>query len=150
MELLERRLDAGLERIFKLLGLKYKQNDITIAYAGLVSEKQEARTNAIEFLDNLLSGELKRKLLPIIESSVVDVTSEEIIHQFKQKILTELECFQLLLEANDQKLKLAVFFLIGKQQDKKFIPLLEKYLEDDNFKIQSFAKEALKELHKII
>jgi len=150
LELLERRLDAGLERIFKLLGLKYKQNDITIAYAGLVSEKQEARTNAIEFLDNLLSGELKRKLLPIIESSVVDVTSEEIIHQFKQKILTELECFQLLLEANDQKLKLAVFFLIGKQQDKKFIPLLEKYLEDDNFKIQSFAKEALKELHKII
>ncbi|ADV49980.1 HEAT domain containing protein [Cellulophaga algicola DSM 14237] len=149
LELLERRLDAGLERIFKLLGLKYKQNDITIAYAGLVSEKQEARTNAIEFLDNLLSGELKRKLLPIIESSAVDVTSEEVIHQFKQKIGTELECFQLLLEANDQKLKLAVFFLMGKQQDKKYLPLLKKYLEEDNFKIRSFAQEAIDELENV-
>jgi len=143
LELLERRLDAGLERIFKLLGLKYKQNDITIAYAGLVSEKQEARTNAIEFLDNLLSGELKRKLLPIIETSAIDVTSEEVIHQLKQKLLTEAECFQLLLEANDEKLKLAVFYLIGKQHDKKYLPLLKKYLTDDHFKIRSFAQEAI-------
>lgn len=146
LELLERRLDAGLERIFKLLGLKYKQTDISIAYAGLVSEKQEARTNAIEFLDNLLSGELKRKLLPIIENSTIDVTSEEVIHQFKQKVLTELECFQLLLEANDQKLKLAVFYLISKQHDKKYISLLEKYINDDNIKIRSFASEAINEL----
>ncbi len=148
LELLERRLDAGLERIFKLLGLKYKQQDINIAYAGLVSEKQEARTNAIEFLDNLLSGELKRKLLPIIETSAIDVTSEEVIHQFKQKLLTETECFQLLLEANDQKLKLAVFYLIGKQHDKKYLPLLKKYLDDDHFKIRSFAQEATNALEK--
>ncbi|QWX82693.1 HEAT repeat domain-containing protein [Cellulophaga sp. HaHaR_3_176] len=146
LELLERRLDSGLERIFKLLGLKYKQTDMNIAYAGLVSEKQEARTNAIEFLDNLLSGELKRKLLPIIESSTIDVTSEEVIHQFKQKLLTELECFQLLLEANDQKLKLAVFYLISKQHDKKYMTLLEKYVNDDNTKVRTFANEAINEL----
>lgn len=149
LEVLERRLDAGLERIFKLLGLKYKQNDITIAYAGLTSEQQEARTNAIEFLDNLLTGELKRKLLPILESSGIDVTSEDMIHQFKQKVLSEMECFQLLLDANDQKLKLAVFFLIGKQHDKKYIPLLEKYTNSENLKIRTFAENALLELKSI-
>lgn len=146
LELLERRLDAGLERIFKLLGLKYKQNDIEIAYAGLVSDRQEARANAVEFLDNLLSGELKRKLLPIIESSGIDVTSEEVIRQFKQKIPTEIECFQLLLAANDQKLKLAVFFLMGKQKDKKYIPLIENYTHSDDYKVQTFAANALAEL----
>lgn len=149
LELLERRLDAGLERIFKLLGLKYKQNDINIAYAGLTSERQEARTNAIEFLDNLLSGELKRKLLPIIESSGVDVTSEDMISQFKQKVLSEMECFQLLLDANDQKLKLAVFFLIGKQKDAKYIPLLENYINSENYKIKTFAVNAKAELDVI-
>lgn len=149
LELLERRLDAGLERIFKLLGLKYKQNDINIAYAGLTSEQQEARSNAIEFLDNLLSGELKRKLLPILESSGIDVTSEDMIHQFKQKVLSEMECFQLLLDANDLKLKLAVFFLIGKQKDKKYIPLLEKYSKSANLKIRTFAENALSELNTL-
>tara|TARA_R110002051_G_scaffold69304_1_gene124612 strand:+ start:40700 stop:43513 length:2814 start_codon:yes stop_codon:yes gene_type:complete len=146
LELLERRLDAGLERIFKLLGLKYKQNDIEIAYAGLVSDKQEARANAIEFLDNLLSGELKKKLLPIIESSAIDVTSEEVIHQFKQKIPTEIECFQMLLDANDQKLKLAVFYLIGKQKDKKYISLIQKYSTSEDYKLKTFATNALEEL----
>tara|TARA_R110000796_G_scaffold35017_3_gene90074 strand:+ start:34848 stop:37661 length:2814 start_codon:yes stop_codon:yes gene_type:complete len=146
LELLERRLDAGLERIFKLLGLKYKQNDIEIAYAGLVSDKQEARANAIEFLDNLLSGELKKKLLPIIESSAIDVTSEEVIHQFKQKIPTEIECFKMLLDANDQKLKLAVFYLIGKQKDKKYIPLIQKYSTSEDYKVKTFATNALDEL----
>ena len=144
--MLERRLDAGLERIFKLLGLKYKQNDIEIAYAGLVSDKQEARANAIEFLDNLLSGELKKKLLPIIESSAIDVTSEEVIHQFKQKIPTEIECFKMLLDANDQKLKLAVFYLIGKQKDKKYIPLIQKYSTSEDYKVKTFATNALDEL----
>ncbi|MGB6152193.1 MAG: Npt1/Npt2 family nucleotide transporter [Pricia sp.] len=142
LELLERRLDAGLERIFKLLGLRYPQQDIEIAYEGLISDKKETRTNAIEFLDNLLTGDLKRTLLPIIEESVLDTASDEVLQKIKHRVPTELACFELLLNGNDIKLKLAVLYLIKQQQDEKYVPLVMKYIKSDDPKLRTFATEA--------
>ncbi|KKM13882.1 hypothetical protein LCGC14_1711740, partial [marine sediment metagenome] len=142
LEILERRLNAGLERIFKLLGLRFPQKDIEIAYEGLVSEKQEARTNAIEFLDNLLTGELKRALLPIIEESALDIASDEVLQKIKHKVPSEMECFELLLGGNDLMLKLAVLYLIKHQKDEKYVPLIMKYIKSDNLKLRTFAQEA--------
>ncbi|SNR30483.1 ATP:ADP antiporter, AAA family [Maribacter sedimenticola] len=146
LELLERRLDTGLERIFKLLGLRYQQKDVAIAYEGLLSQKQEAQQNAIEFLDNLLTGELKRKLLPIIEESAMDISSEEELQKIKHKIPTELECFKLLLQGNDLKIKLAVLYLIAQQKEPKFLPMVEGHLNDPDPKIRSFALNAFTSL----
>ena len=148
LELLERRLDAGLERIFKLLGLKYAQNDVEIAYQGLLSDKAEARTNAIEFLDNLLTGNLKRTLLPIIEDSSLDISSEEVQQKIKHKIPTEQECFQLLLQGNDLKVKLAVLYLIKQQSDNRYLPLLLPLLKDEDKRIVEFAEKAYNALSK--
>ena len=142
LELLERRLDSGLERIFKLLGLRYRQKDVAIAYEGLLSQKQEAQQNAIEFLDNLLTGELKRKLLPIIEESALDISSEEELQKIKHKIPTELECFKLLLQGNDLKIKLAVLYLIAQQKEPRYLSMVENLLNDTDPKIRSFALEA--------
>ena len=142
LELLERRLDSGLERIFKLLELRYQQKDVAIAYEGLLSHKQEAQQNAIEFLDNLLTGELKRKLLPIIEDSALDISSEEELQKIKHKIPTEQECFKLLLQGNDLKIKLAVLYLIQQQGELKYLPILEQYLNHTDPKVRSFAHHA--------
>lgn len=142
LELLERRLETGLERIFKLLGLRYQQKDVAIAYEGLLSQKQEAQHNAIEFLDNLLTGELKRKLLPIIEDSALDISSEEELQKIKHKIPSELECFKLLLQGNDLKVKLAVLFLIAQQKEPRYLTIIEKYINDQDPKVKSFALEA--------
>ena len=146
LELLERRLDAGLERIFKLLGLKYKQRDVQIAYKSLLSDKEEARANAIEFLDNLLTGNLKRTLLPIIEATVLDVSSEEALQLIIHKIPTEQECFKMLLHGNDLKVKLAVLYLIRQQQEPAYIPILEEQSKSADLKIRTFAQEALQSM----
>ncbi|MGB7393410.1 MAG: Npt1/Npt2 family nucleotide transporter [Pricia sp.] len=142
LELLERRLDAGLERIFKLLGLRFAQKDIEIAYQGLLSDKQEARTHSIEFLDNLLTGDLKQALLPIIEESALDFSSEESLQKIRQKVPTEMECFELLLNGNDLKLKLAVLYLIKHQKDDSYVPLVMKFVKHDDLKLRTFANEA--------
>jgi AAA family ATP:ADP antiporter len=146
LELLERRLDAGLERIFKLLGLRYPQKDVDIAYEGLQSEKQEARINALEFLDNLLTGDLKRTLLPIIEESSLDISSEEVLQKIKHKVPSELECFQLLLEGKDLKVKLAVLYLIKQQKNIKYLPIVDKLTESQDIKVRTFAEEAKRAL----
>jgi AAA family ATP:ADP antiporter len=147
LELLERRLDAGLERIFRLLGLKYSQKDVEMVYEGLLNDQQEARTNAIEFLDNLLTGHLKRALLPIIEESALDISSEEILQKIKHKIPTEIECFQILLNGNDLKLKLAVLYLIQQQKEQKYVPIVEQYITSEDLKLRTFAKQALEALN---
>ncbi len=148
LELLERRLDAGLERIFRLLGLKYPQKDMEIAYEGLLSHKQEARLNAIEFLDNLLTGELKRALLPIIEETALDISSEEVLQKIKHKVPTESACFQLLLQGNDLKLKLAVLYLIKHQKDRAYLPMIEPFVQSGDPKLRTFAGEAVRAIRE--
>lgn len=146
LELLERRLEAGLERIFGLLGLKYPQRDVAVAYEGLLSQKHEAQANAIDFLDNMLTGSLKRRLLPIIEEGAIDTSSEEVLQKIKHKIPSERECFQLLLEGNDFKVKLAVLYLIMQQGDPNYRELVEQYLGSEDIKIRTFAEKAMNAL----
>ncbi len=87
MELLEGRLDAGLERIFKLLELKYSPIEEQTAYKGVLSEKQEQQTNAVEFLDSILNPSLRSVLIPIIETSMLDSSSEEITERIQRNRL---------------------------------------------------------------
>lgn len=148
LELLERRLDAGLERIFRLLGLKYPQKDMEIAYEGLLSDKQEAQINAIEFLDNLLTGDLKRALLPIIEETAMDISSEDVLQKIKHKVPTENACFQLLLQGNDQKLKLAVLYLISQQKDKAYLTMIEPFVQSEDSKLRTFARDAVRAIRE--
>ncbi|MEA1784743.1 hypothetical protein U1E44_01445 [Arenibacter sp. GZD96] len=146
LELLDRRLEAGLERIFMLLGLRYRQKDIEIAYAGIKSQKQEIQANALEFLDNLLDNKLKKRVLPIIEDTVLDVNSEASLQHLQHKTPSESECFQLLLDANDLKIKLAVLYLIRKQGDPKYISLIQHFLLSDDVKLRTFTSEAIREI----
>ncbi len=148
LELLERRLDAGLERIFKLLGLKYPQEDVLLAY-DLLLENEEERSRAIDFLDNLLTGNLKQQVFPIIDQMPTDFTTEEAVQRIKPKIPSEQECFVLLLQIPDVKLQLAVLYLIGKQGDVKYLSILQKLAADENYKIKTFAQDALKSIQKI-
>lgn len=74
---LSEQLDRNLERIFRLLGLTYPPGDIHSAYLGIVSQRKALRASAIEFLDNLLSHDQKRYLLPILD----DVPAETIVRK---------------------------------------------------------------------
>ncbi|MFQ5638430.1 MAG: Npt1/Npt2 family nucleotide transporter [bacterium] len=64
---LQERLDDHIDRVFRLLGLRYPPRDIYNAYAATLSRDRTVRANAVEFLDNILSSNLKRVLLPIVE-----------------------------------------------------------------------------------
>lgn len=67
---LEQRLETGLERLFRLLGLIYAPDDLYQAYHGLLSRDSRIKANAVELLDNLLEPGDKRWLLPIIDDEV--------------------------------------------------------------------------------
>ncbi len=138
--LLEQRLDRSLERIFRLLGLKYPSEDIMAAYADFRSPKEELRVNALEFLDNLLEPNLKKVLVPIMESALINGVPESGAQTgLFRKIPTEYDCFKLLLRGRDVRLKLAVLYLIRQLGDRKFLPLLLERMENDQEKVRTYA-----------
>lgn len=142
IDLLERRLDGGLERIFRLLGLKFPIDEINSAYKSFQSTKSDIRISSIEFLDNLLDTRLKRILIPILETTILENLSEEALRNMNIHIPEEKECYTMLLQGNDIKIKLAVLYLITQLKDPEYIPLINTYRNNPNQKVKDFAEKA--------
>jgi AAA family ATP:ADP antiporter len=66
---LEDRLRKTLERLFRLLGLKYPPREMHAAYLALNRKTTDEYAAAIEFLDNVLERDLKRLLLPLLDEN---------------------------------------------------------------------------------
>ncbi|WP_066221827.1 NTP/NDP exchange transporter [Formosa haliotis] len=149
MHILEQRLDRQLHRIFKFLGLKFPPNDIDPILDIIINGEEEQRVNAIEFLDNILDYHLKRELIPIAESALYNnEISEEIIKKLNLKVYSEAECYKILLQRHDIKIKHAVLYLIEKTNRKTFIPLVQMVLNDHSESIRNQAQQTLEVLKK--
>lgn len=142
VSVLEKKLDRNLERIFRLLGLKYSGQDILLIYKGLTSKKPDMRINGLEFLDNLLQPGLKKVLIPLVETSMLETISEEAIKNLNLGIPDEYTCFGMLLQGRDQKIKLSVLYLIAQLKNPKYLPLVQEFVDSDDKKIKNYAKIA--------
>ncbi|WP_434037475.1 NTP/NDP exchange transporter [Formosa sp. 4Alg 33] len=150
MHILEQRLDRQLRRIFKFLGIKYPPNEIDPILDIIINGEEEQRINAIEFLDNILDYHLKRELIPIAESAFINnEISYEIIKKLNLKVYSEAECYKILLQRHDIKIKHAVLYLIEKTNKKTFIPLVEMVLNDTSKSIRNQAQQTLDILKKL-
>jgi ATP/ADP translocase len=65
---LEERLQGTLERLFRLLGLRYPPKEIYSAYLAVARSRHDEATAALEFLDNILDRDLRRILLPLLDA----------------------------------------------------------------------------------
>lgn len=57
----------SLERVFRLLGLRFDQRDVYSAYRGITSHDPLLRSSAVEFVDNLIDWKTSRLLLPLLD-----------------------------------------------------------------------------------
>lgn len=144
--LLDKRLARNLERIFLLLGLKYPPDDILQIYDGLNSKDANLHANAIEFLDTLLEPSMKKVLVPLIETTMLETVSEEAIRMLKLKEMGEEECFQMLLHGKDVRLKLATLYLIFQLGNAKYLPLLRPLLNHHNETVRHNAAKTIARL----
>jgi len=102
------------ERVLRLLSLIYPPEDIGSATAALHSGSRAKQAQAIEFLDNLLTGDVKRYVFPLFD----DAPGTEL---FQKKFLALLglrsfdreTAFQDLLKQDDVWLKAATLWEIG-------------------------------------
>jgi AAA family ATP:ADP antiporter len=64
---IEERLKCTLDRLFRLLGLKYPPQQIYSAYLAVRRGQGEDSAAALEFLDNVLERDVKRVIVPMLD-----------------------------------------------------------------------------------
>lgn len=58
----------ALERLFRLLGLRYPPKEIYSSYLALSSTQREEVAAAVEFLDTVLERDIKKILMPLLDA----------------------------------------------------------------------------------
>ena len=69
---LDERRERALSRVFQLLGLLYPPADIAAVRTALSSPDARHRSGAIELLDNMLGGEVRRRVMLLVEDMPAD------------------------------------------------------------------------------
>ena len=65
---LEERMAQSLELLFRLLGLRYPQQEIYSAYRAVSGRRADVQSAAVEFLDSVLERDLKRLVVPLLDA----------------------------------------------------------------------------------
>ena len=69
---LEQKIQRTKDRIYRLLTLIYPWRDITAAQWTLAHGDSRSRANASEYLDNVLQGTLRKRIMPVLEEMPID------------------------------------------------------------------------------
>ncbi len=69
---LESSFARAMKHIFELLGLVFAQEDIIRAYQNIQAGTRRSIDYSVELLDNILPGQIKELLLPLIEDSSLE------------------------------------------------------------------------------
>jgi AAA family ATP:ADP antiporter len=69
---LDEKMKRALDRVYRLLGLLYPWKDIAAARLAIEQKDSRGRAAALEYLDNILKGELRRKMLLVLEGATPD------------------------------------------------------------------------------
>jgi AAA family ATP:ADP antiporter len=110
---LQERMDQKIERVFRLLGLRYPPNDMYSAYNGLRSQQSHVRASAIEFLDNLLLPDLKQLLFPILEESAIDTLLARGNQRFGLEWKSRVAYLDQLIQGRDEWLQTISLYVAG-------------------------------------
>ena len=138
------------ERIFRLLGLVYPQQDLHSAYLGLKSRDALVHDNALEFLDNILNKNLRDMLVPLIDSEVDIPERVRIANRMTgTKIESREEAITALMGSEDPWLKSCAAYAIGLLQLKPLQPALEECLQHPDPLLRETAHQAKLRLIKV-
>ena len=85
------KLARTLDRIYRLLGLLYSYDDVRAARHAIETGEARRRAAAVEYLDNLLGGPIRKRVMPIIEDAPLEqrVRQANVILKTRQRDLED-------------------------------------------------------------
>ncbi len=125
---LRQKTRRAQNRIFQLLGLLYPTDDIRAAEWTLAQGDSRTRASASEYLDNLLGGQVRKHVLPIVE----DLPAEERVRRGNVLIGSRRrnveETLLQLINDDDQLLAACAIDVVRQQQHWSLVPDVEHAL----------------------
>ena len=143
IQMLERKLDNTLKRIFWILGLSYPPGTMVPLFRNLRNQDQNIRISAVELLDNLLDPPMKKVVLSIVETAMLGKLTLEDLERLELTIPDEESCYEMLLTGKDDQLKIAVLDVLEAMQDERFDYLVEMAAGDEHARVKARAEEIL-------
>jgi AAA family ATP:ADP antiporter len=107
------KVEEAIERIFRLLGLRYPANDIYSAFLGTRSPDSRRRARALEFLDNLLQRQDVRFVFPFVEPASPLASLVRAKEQFKVPFDAGMGPIGILLHGADNWLRTCALFAVN-------------------------------------
>ena len=114
--LLARALDEkhrrAMARLFQMLGLVHPAGDVDAVRQTLLQGDARLRSSAIEYLDNLLAGDVRKKVMVLVEEMPLDerIRKGNVIHRTRTRDVED--TLAQLLHDDDQTLAAAAIHLV--------------------------------------
>ncbi len=113
---LEEKQARSRNRIFRLLGLIYPLDDIEAARFAMDHGDARARASAAEYLDNLLGGDLRRRVMLLIEEMPADERVRRANVQFRTRRRDPEDTLAQLIHDEDQIVASAAIHLVAERE----------------------------------
>ena len=126
--LLEEKRARARKRVFFLLALPSPRRDVMAARWELEHGDARAKASACEYLDNVLSGPLRRKLMPMLEELTDEerVTKGNVILRTRPRDVEE--TLLILINSDDEVVSAAAIDLVGRLELRSLVDDLEHVL----------------------
>ncbi|MGC4115317.1 MAG: Npt1/Npt2 family nucleotide transporter [Myxococcales bacterium] len=139
---LQEKVDAGVQRIFTLLGILNPEAEFELIYATFheasAADAARRRANVVELLDNVLERQLRKRLFPLIEDLARDARLRAAAEDFPLKTDDPVARLRDLLSDDSAWVRACALYLAGESYD----PSLKKAMHDNLDHPSSVVREA--------
>ena len=146
---LRESLEKESERIFRLMKMLHPEHDLHSAYVGLQSKDPVVHDNALEFLDTILSPQVRSALIPLFDR---EISRAQRVEMANRVLGSELggseEAIEVMSRSQDPWLRSCAAYLIGEQRLMRFADTLEKWTTDQDPLLRAAAVDARTKLRE--
>jgi hypothetical protein len=146
-------LDVKRDSMLLLISFLYPSIVMLDTRESIDSKVSELRIFALEVLDNLLTGEIKQIVLPLLDDLTVAERLSLLSEKFPQEKMTPEARFNNIVESHfDQAFfwtRSTLLYQIGKNQESKQLDIVRASLNDDEAIIRETGLWALTALHPL-
>lgn len=147
MEAMTQRLQDSMEqeaeRIFRLLKILHPDQDLHSAYVGLRSSDPVVHDNAVEFLENILSPEIRKVVLPLFDRDVSSADRAALgARLLGSSAGNREEAISVLALSNEPWLQSCAAYAIGELRLMQFADELDRWVAHPDPLLNAAAAEA--------
>ncbi len=125
---LNERMDQAINRVFRRLGLLYRQDEILATYRGVISLDPRARGHALEYVENAIAPDHAALVLPLVDESGDDARMRLAAHRHGFHFLSPRDSLAALIEGDDPWLRTCALYVAGSQRDRELAAQVDRNL----------------------